>query len=290
MKSAKYFPFYLISIIPMFLLYVLSDIAFLVLYYLVKYRRDVVLLNLRNSFPEKSEDELKKISIKFYKHFSDIAVEAIKSLTIGKKQIKKRLHVVNPELLQKFYDQKRSVIMYTAHFGTWEWLGFLPLTISHQLTSFYQPLSNTYLDGFMKFVRSRHGAICVESKKGYRAVIQFARENISTLNLIIGDQSPTPNSAMHWTRFLNQDTAFLLGAEAIAVKSNQVVIFPLVKELKRGYYEVEFILIEEFPTKINGHEIIDKYASLLEDSIKQAPELWLWSHKRWKLKKTDAKP
>jgi KDO2-lipid IV(A) lauroyltransferase len=135
----------------------------------------------------------------------------------------------------------------------------------------------------MKKIRERFGVICVESGKGYKAISDFSQRNILTMNYIIGDQSPTNNSTKHWTRFLNQDTAFLIGADRIAKKRNQVVIFPFFSKTKRGRYVLEFNIIEEEPKLINSDDIINKYAQLLEEAIACSPEMWLWSHKRWKL-------
>jgi Kdo2-lipid IVA lauroyltransferase/acyltransferase len=280
----KFLPFYALSVLPMFMLYGISTIAFLIIYYLVKYRRGVVTTNLKNSFPLKNEAELNLIRKKFYRHFCDLMFESIKVLTISKKGLKKRFHIKNPELIQEYYNKKRSIVLYTAHHGNWEWLAFLPLFIPHQATAFYQPQSNKYFDKLMKILRERFGVICVESNRGYKAILEFDQKNILTMNYIIGDQSPRKDSTKHWIRFLNQDTAFLIGADRIAKKSNQVVLFPVYRKKIRGHYEVEFRIIEENCRDTEGYAIIDKYARLLEESINNSPEMWLWSHRRWKLK------
>lgn len=269
-------------------MYFLSDIASLILFYIVRYRRKVVRSNLVMVFPEKSLKEIISIERKFYRHFCDIFFESVKVLTISKKSISKRFVLKNPEMLQKFYAENKSVIMYSGHHGNWEWFAFLPISISHQLTAFYQPQSNKYFDQLMKLIRGKYGAVCVESAKGYKTILQYNRDNILSLNLIIGDQSPSGNSSKYWTNFFGQDTAFLVGADRIAKKSNQAVIFPSFKETKRGCYEVTFELLQENPNSDNDQQIIEKYAQALERSIKKSPEQWLWSHRRWKLKKTDS--
>ena len=266
-------------------LYVLSDIVFFFLYYLIKYRRKVVFQNLRNSFKNKNDIELRKIEKRFYHHFCDVTFESLKSLTISKDMAMKRFRVKNPDLIQKYFEQKKNIILYAAHFGNWEWLSFLPLFFPYQVTTFYQALSNKYFDDLMKIRRERFGVMCFESDKGYRAIISFKQKNILTLNFIIGDQSPRKSSSKHWINFLNQETAFLVGADRIAKKSNQIVIFPAYTKKKRGFYEIEFKIIEEEIEKKNSNEIINKYAKLLEESITNSPELWLWSHRRWKLKR-----
>ncbi len=283
----KFFPFFALSLLPFFMLYILSDVAFFILFYLTRYRRKVVHLNLRNSYPTKSEVEIRTLEKHFYRHFCDIMLELIKILTISKKSVKERFKVQNPLIIQELFNQKRSIILYTAHQGNWEWLAFLPLFIPHQAIAFYQPQSNAYFDSLMKIIRGRFGVICVESNKGYKTIHTFAHDNILTVTYIIGDQSPQKDSTMHWVKFLNQDTAFLIGADRIAKKSNQVVIFPSFSKTKRGHYNLEFKIIETNASRIESFEIIEKYASMLEKTIAVSPEMWLWSHKRWKLKEVE---
>ena len=279
----KFIHFYAISLLPVFILYMVSDLAFVVFYYLIKYRRGVVNTNLKKSFPHKSEQEIKVIEKNFYRHFCDTWIESLKGLTSRKEELMKRFTIKNPELIQKYYDENRSIILYAAHQGNWELLSLLSLYIPHQLTSFYQPLSNGYFEQYLKIIRERFGMICIESNKGYRAIVGFAERKILTVNILAGDQSPQRDGAKHWVQFLNQKTAFLVGAARIAKKSNQVVIFPSFTKKRRGYYEVEFRVIEEEAMKKSTGEIIDSYAGLLEETIVNSPELWLWSHRRWKL-------
>ena len=286
-NKIKFLPIYAVSTLPMFLLYLLSDLFYYVLFYLVRYRRGVVYTNLKNSFPTKNESEIKSIEKAYYRYFCDIFIESFKVLTISKRELRTRFKVRNPELIQKYYDEKRSITLYTAHQGNWEWLAFLPLFIPYQAIALYYPQSSKYFDTLMKTIRERFGVLCIESNRGYKTITGFAERNIPTINYIIGDQSPSGGSTKHWTRFLNQDTAFLIGAERIAKKRNQVIIFPSFRKIKRGIYELEFKLIEENPQLINSNEIIDKYAALLEETILISPEMWLWSHRRWKLSRVN---
>jgi Kdo2-lipid IVA lauroyltransferase/acyltransferase len=287
LNRIKYLPIYAVAILPMFILYLLSDLAYLVLFYFVRYRREVVYTNLKNSFPDKNERQLKVIEKAFYRHFCDIMIEAVKVLTISKSELLRRFKIKNPGLIQKYYDEKRSITLYTTHQGNWEWLAFLPLFTPYQAIALYYPQSNEYFDTLMKTVREQFGVLCVESNRGYKTISGFAARNIQTINYIIGDQSPPVGSTKHWTHFLNQDTAFLIGADRIAKKRNQVVIFPAFRKVKRGTYELEFKLIEAEPQLISSIEIIDKYAALLEETILVSPEMWLWSHRRWKLSRVD---
>ncbi|MDW7694558.1 lysophospholipid acyltransferase family protein [Flammeovirgaceae bacterium SG7u.111] len=288
MKTIKYAPIYLVSFLPLSVLYVFSDMLYFMAYYILKYRREVVNENLKDSFPEKNEGELKLIEKKFYKHFCDVLFEALKTLTISKKEIQKRVQLKNPELIDYYYKSKQNMLLYAAHFGNWEWQALFPLFLNDklQLTTFYQQLSNKYFDELMVKIRSRFGVMCVESKQGYKTLLRLTQQNVVSLSCMIGDQSPGRNSAMHWTSFLNRETAFLVGPDRMAKKSRQVTIFPAFRKVRRGCYEVFFKIVEDFSEPTKGEEIIDKYARVLEESIKESPELWLWSHKRWKLQRS----
>jgi KDO2-lipid IV(A) lauroyltransferase len=283
----KFLPFYLLSVIPFRGLYLISDLMYFLLYYVFGYRRKVVRMNLTNSFPGKCATEINAIEKEFYQHFCDIAFESIKVLTISKDAVARRYRIKNIELIEKLYQEEKSIILYTAHYGNWEWLGFLPLFMPYQAVSFYQKLSSGYYDHFMQMTRSRFGVRCIESKQGYKNMVKFQEEHLLTMTYMVGDQSPTKSASKHWVRFLNQDTAFLMGTDRIARKLNQVVLFPSYRKLKRGVYEVEFIPIELNPSRTNSQDIIDKYAHALENSINQSPALWLWSHRRWKLSRQD---
>ncbi len=241
-------------------------------------------MNLRNSFPEKSEEEIKQISKRFYKHFCDITFESIKALSMDRKAIDKRFRITNPEMLAKYHKENRSIILYTAHYGNWEWLAFLPLSTTYTASTFYQPLSNSYYDGLMKLIRGRFGVICIESAKGYKRLLQSKNENILTINYMVGDQSPFKKSTMYWTTFLNQPTAFLTGSDVIARKTNQVLLYPSYRKTQRGCYELTFILLDDQPQEHPEFSVIEKYKAAIEESILVSPEMWLWSHRRWKLK------
>jgi len=258
---------------------------YFLVYHVVGYRKKVVFNNLRNSFPSKSDDKIKQIGKDFYRHFCDIALESFKRLTIGEKAIKKRLLIKNPELIQQYINDDRSILMYTGHQGNWEWLVFLPLMFPYTSNTFYKPIKNKYFEELYKNMRERFGVNCVESDKGFRTILDNHQRKELTLNCMIGDQSPTKKSSKYWYNFLNQDTAFFVGADKIAKKTDQVVLFPFFKKLKRGYYELEFRIIDDQPQLRSNFEILEKYAQQLEQAIVSAPELWLWSHRRWKLKR-----
>ena len=252
-----------------------------ILFVVFGYRKKVVYQNLKNSFPNKSEAEIHLDAKSFYKHFCEVFLESVKLLTIPSKQIKKRYSFKNPDLLEEFYNQKKSLIIYAAHFGNWEWMTSLQLQTKYQMYSFYQKQSNGYFNDFMIHVRERFGNLCIESQSGFKVLLQNTKQKNLTITYVVGDQSPMSNSTMHWTNFLNQDTAFLVGADRMAKKCNQQLIYPHITQDKKGYYEIEFKVI----AMGSDIEPIEIYANLLQKNIEEQPELWLWSHRRWKRKR-----
>lgn len=279
----KYLPFYAISLLPMPLLFRVSDFTFALVFYIIRYRRKVVQENLQHSFPSKSTSELKKIERDFYRHFCDILFEAIKTLTASKKFVRKHLKIENPDVLENYLQDRKNILLYTAHQGNWEWLIFLPLFFTCRANTFYKPLKNKYFDGLTKRIRERFGVHCVPSEKGYRTIIALKNNDLPIINCIIGDQSPAKTGTKYWCEFLNRKTAFFAGAEKIAKKTDPVVFFPHFKKLSRGYYELNFQLIDDRPSRTDNTELVREYAQNLENAIAQSPELWLWSHRRWKL-------
>lgn len=273
-------------LIPHWLLYRLSDLAYVILYYGVKYRRKVVYENLRRSFPEKAEAEIDQIARRFYRHFCDMMLETFKVFTLSEKQVLKRYHLENPELLQPFYDQGKSVIAYVAHYSNWEYLISLVLVLpSFKASTFYQRLSNPFVEKLMRSMRERYGLSTIELKQSFRTLLNYQKEGVLTYTFIFGDQSPTKKSGKHWTTFLHQDTAFLVGAERIARKLNMAVVYPVMYKVKRGYYRLSFQILSEDAGQEAPGVLIEKYAKALEENIQIDPALWLWSHRRWKLKK-----
>lgn len=279
----KFLPFYLMSILPMSVLYLLSDMTYIMVYYIIGYRKKVVIGNIKGSFPSKNEKEIKRISKDFYRHFCDLIFESIKRLTISERAIRKRLKIKNQDLIEKYLKDRRNILLYTAHQGNWEWLIFMPIYLPYHSNTFFMPLKNKYFNELFQLMRERFGIRCVPSINGYRTIIEDAKANNVTMNCIIGDQSPHEQSSLHWCNFLNRETAFFTGADKIAKKSNSVVIFPFFKKVKRGYYELEFQMIDDNPRVRENLEIVERYAKQLEGAILKSPEMWLWTHRRWKL-------
>ena len=277
-----------ISLLPFPVLYAISDFLFVIFYYVSGYRKKVVLQNIRNSFPEKSEKEHLAICKKFYRHFSDLVVESIKTFTISEKQVLKRFFVLNPEVIDKYFDQNRSVFIAGGHFNNWELLAVgIDNWVKHKTVGIYTPLSNKYFDGKMQLTRSKYGLKMISTRTVKRFLDSNPNELTATIFAI--DQSPSnPNSA-YWMTFLNQETAVLYGVEKYAKEYNYPVVYGIINKVKRGHYNLELVDVTANPKETAYGEIIEKTQHLLEIDIRKNPEYWLWTHKRWKHKKPAVK-
>jgi Kdo2-lipid IVA lauroyltransferase/acyltransferase len=277
---------YLVSYLPFWWLYRLSDGMYLILYYLIGYRKQVVGKNLRNAFPETSEHERKTIERKYYRYLCDLIVETIKSLSITPKTLRKRLVFKNFEIFQRYYDQKRSIIIAMGHWGNWE-LGGARFAIEpvHKLYVIYHPLKNVYFDKLVIKMRSRLGNGLYPMQQAIRSMIRDKAELTATA--FIADQTPLPNDAF-WMEFMNQDTPVFTGTGKIANKMDYPVVYAGVKRIKRGYYEINLEDLVPNPTALNPFQIVELFTRRLEQDIKEMPETWLWSHRRWKHKRTQS--
>lgn len=281
------YPFlYLLSILPFPVLYFISDLVFFLLYYVTGYRKKVVTTNLKNSFPEKPESEISRLSRKFYRHLCDLSLETLKTLSISKKSMLERcrMNEGSAQLLNKYYEEKKSVILVLGHLGNWEWGGnAFSLNCKQPLYVIYHPLQHTYFNNLVIGMRTRFGTRLIQMRHTFRDMIANMKEVNATA--FIADQAPPPESA-YWTTFLNQDTAVFQGTEKIARKLNYPVLFMNVKKLKRGYYELQAETLCENPATTSEGEISEMHTRKLETEIRKNPETWLWSHRRWKHKRT----
>ncbi len=276
-----------LSILPYRILFIISDFLYFIIYTVFGYRKKVVLDNMRNAFPEKSEEEIQLIAKKFYSHLCDLFVETIVLLHISMDVYKKRCKLINPELMLKYSKQGRSVVVAMGHYGNWEMPSVFSLIDDTKTLAVYKPVNNKFFGELMDKLRTRSGLFTVAMKDVYRSIIFHRKENIVTRTVFIGDQTPMWDEARYWTTFLNQDTSFFEGIERISKKSDQPVLFLKMRKPKRGYYEVELIDLCANPKEAPAGEITDKYVRALEECIIERPELWLWSHRRWKVKKPE---
>ncbi len=272
---------FLFSLVPFWVLYLHSDILYFFFFHVFGYRKNVVYKNLKNAFPEKSEKEIHKIAKGFYKNLSDITLESIKGLSMSQKTLRKRYPVINIELLDDYFKKGQSIIGLAAHYANWEWgvisFGF---QFKHKSIGLYKPLSNKYIDNYVKKARAAWGMNLVSIKDTRKA---FEEEHKKpTVFFMISDQSPSNIKRAKRVQFLNQDTACLHGAELYAKKYDIPLVFGDVQRIKRGYYQVELSVFEENPQNTAEGEITERYMKKLEEIIRAKPENWLWSHKRWK--------
>ena len=275
---------YSISYLPMWVLYIISDILYLIAYKILGYRKKVVQNNLKNSFPDKTESELEKIKKKFYRHFFDIIVETIKSVSANKYFYRKHITINNIELLDKYHKKNQTVVLALAHFGNWEW-GNIRLSIEskQKLIGIYKVLNNDFFNTLMKDMREKFGTEMVSMENTFRYLVK--NKNECKIIGLLADQSPVKNESNYWTTFLNQQTSVYLGPEKIATKMNCAVLFCSVQKVKRGIYKLHLEELCTNPEKTREGEITSLYLRKMETVINENPEYWLWTHRRWKHKK-----
>ncbi len=276
---------WLMALLPLRVLYIFSDFLFLLLYYFPSYRRKVVITNLKNAFPEKSELELRSIEKKFYKHLADLFVETLKLTHMSKKQLLRRCTVTNPEIMDILLNDKRDTVAVLGHYNNWEWLIIISQYTNYRFTSIYKPLQNKYFDNFLNNIRTQYGTLLVPMSLILREIINDRKNGINTFSAFISDQTPAKGDIRYWTSFLNQDTPVYLGAEKIATKYDMAVVFFNLQKVKRGYYNLTIELLFDHAKGLPEYAITEKHVKRLEEIIKEKPEYWLWTHRRWKHKK-----
>jgi KDO2-lipid IV(A) lauroyltransferase len=247
------------------------------------YRKRVVFENLRNSFPEKSEMEITKIATDFYSYFCDLIVEVIKNFTISKKEISERCKIVNSGPFDKFYKENKSIVIAMGHYGNWELAG-LSISLNHDFPFhvIYHPLKNPEFESLFYKMRSRFGMKLISMNDTFKEIIKHKDELTGTV--FIADQTPHNPHVAYWTNFLNQDTAVFEGVEKISRRMNYPVVYSSVKRVKRGYYQIHLETLIENSKETALGEISELHTRRLEQDIIEDPSIWLWSHRRWKLK------
>lgn len=272
---------YPLSIMPFRVLYGLADGLYVILYKAIGYRKRVVRQNLANAYPRKTANERLKIEEEFYCHLCDLIVENVKMLTISKKEVIRRCTFDNPELLERYYQQGKSLTAAVAHYNNWE-LGGLSLALHspHKVLAIYKPLANPWFDRFIQRFRKRFGSYLVPKDNAARTILQH-RDDL-TLSVFITDQTPLHVEQAHWTTFLNQPTPVFQGLERIASKTDEPVLFCHMTKKQRGYYAVKLIEVTTNPSQTKKGAITEAHTKLLEEIINDHPSPWLWSHRRWK--------
>ncbi len=274
-----------IAYLPLSFLFFTADILYLALFYGVGYRKRVVITQLQSSFPEKTKKEIHQIAKKFYRHFSDVLVETLKLIAISEQEIIKRCTIKNEALLHQYYEQNRNVILLMGHYGNWEFLTALAPQMKYQLLALYAPLANPALNDIIRQSRERFSLQLIPKVAARKGISEA--QKITHAIIFLTDQCPTSKQTVYWTSFLNQETAVLIGAEVYARRYNYVVLMGKMKKIKRGYYELNFELVTEHPRDLDVGIITSVHTQLLEEQIQEAPEFWLWTHRRWKRERED---
>ena len=274
-----------IAIWPLRVLYVLSDLIYPLVYYIVGYRREVVRKNLESSFPEKSEKEIREIEKRFYRHFCDYVLETVKLMHISDEEMRRRMRFTNPKLIEQQRGDGRPIFLYLGHQANWEYIISITMWTSPEFTAgqIYHPLSNKVMDKLIYRLRSRFNTVGIPQKQALRAIITMVRDGKHPLLGFIADQRPPRRPEPEWMTFLNQDTPIITGGEVMGVKLGAHFIYGSMRCVRRGYYEITLHPIEPIEGEEFGYS--KQYMRMLEQDIKAQPHMWLWTHKRWKWKR-----
>jgi Kdo2-lipid IVA lauroyltransferase/acyltransferase len=276
------YPFlYLIASLPFWALYKLSDS----LYYLIRisgYRRKVALENLKNSFPDKSDAEIKALCKAYFRYLCDLTLETIKTMNMTEREAKEHCVYHQPAWLDKMFEENKSIMIVMGHYGNWEWAGpSFTLNSNYQLVVIYRPLSNQYFEKMLSITRTKFGTRIIPASQTLRDMV--ANRKDVTATAFIADQAATTANS-YWTTFLNQPTSVFNGPEKLAVRFNYPVVYISIQRLRRGYYKlIPELLFDNPATTIEG-EILEAFTKRLEKEIVGDPTIWLWSHRRWKIK------
>jgi len=273
---------WLLSILPMRVLYLFSDFLYLLVYYVFGYRKKVVYSNLKLSFPDKSEKEILKIQKKFYHHFIDIFIEMIKGFTISKKEILKRYKYRNIELINELEKKDKSIIIMGAHYNNWEWIITLNHYVKYETFAAYTKINNKYFERQMLRTREKLGAHFIQTTK----FVKYMEKNKATKRMsiygLLSDQSPQLHKAKYFKEFMGVKAPIHTGAEFLAKRFDHAVVLMKTYKIKRGYYETSFETLAENPNDYPDYQITDVFLEKIEAQIRETPQYYFWTHKRWK--------
>jgi len=277
------YPFlWCISMLPFRLLYLFSDVVYLIVYYLIGYRKKTVRENLAMALPNLSAEERLIIEKKFFQHLCDMFLEMIKTMTISQKEISKRYVFTNLEIYKNLEKQNKSIALMMAHYGSYEWAVSMNSHVNFSGYAIYKKLSNPYFDKLVRSIRSKFKATLITTKETIPTIIDNNKIKKLSIYGFASDQSPRISSAFHWQKFMGIEVPVHTGAEMLSKKYNMNVVFLKGRKIKRGYYEGTFEVISEDAKAVPNYEITDKFMQLVEKQIHEAPEYYLWTHKRWK--------
>ena len=274
----------MLSYMPFRILYILSDILFFPFYYIIRYRRKIVRKNLTESFPKKSTDEIIRIEKKFYHFFIDMTLESCKLITITPEEIKQHIKFTNMEVANEYLANGQSVSAFLGHYGNWEWISSIGLWLCDNsvVAQIYHKLHNDEMDKIMRRLRERMGNQCVDMYKTVRFMVDASKDSRPYIIGFIADQSPKRREAKHFIPFLNHEIPVLTGSEKATKHFGYQAIFIGMNRVKRGYYECELSSLHPHPESLPDFELTTLYFQRLEQEIQKHPELYLWTHNRFK--------
>lgn len=274
----------ILSLMPYWMLYVLSDILFFPLYYLIRYRRKIVRKNLTETFPQRSISEIIQIEKNFYHFFVDMILESCKLISVSSEEIKQHVKFTNIEIVNNRLAEGKSISLFLGHFGNWEWISSIGFWLKKDVVAaqIYHKLRNQTIDKIMKRLRERTGNVCVDMYNTVRFMVNASTDSRPYIIGFIADQSPKKREIKHFLRFLNHDVPVLTGSEKATKHFGYEAIFLGIKRVKRGYYECEFTPIQSYGKSLPDFELTNIYFNLLEKEIYDQPELYLWTHNRFK--------
>lgn len=277
------FPFlWIISKLPFRLFYWFSDCIYILVYYIIGYRKKIVRNNILIALPNVSEEKRLVIEKKFYHHMCDMFLEMIKTMSISSEEMKERFKITNIELLKEYEQKNKSIILLAAHYASWEWLLSINESTSFKCYGVYKKVNNKYFDAKVRAIRSKFKSILVTTDNTIALINDNEKNGIMSLYGLASDQSPQVHKTFHWQQFMGITVPVHTGAEMLAKRYDLEVVFAKVKKVKRGFYEATFVPIANNPKSIPDYEITDAYLKEVEQQILEAPEFYFWTHKRWK--------
>lgn len=280
---------YLHALLPFRALYILSDFLYFLVYKVIRYRLKVVRINLKNSFPEKTDKELHVIEKEFYHHFCDYFVETLKLLNISDEEMQKRMVFENMDIVKDLMKDGNSALMFLGHYGNWEWVPSITMSFRNKedqnklLGQIYRPLKNKAVDDLFLKIRSRFGSFGIAKNETLRVIVKLRKAKQQILIGFMADQTPSFHNIHYWSTFMNQESAVFTGVERIAKQTGFAVVYLDMEKVKRGHYKGTVKLISDKPQDAPEFYITETYIREMERTILRNPAYWLWTHKRWKM-------
>lgn len=273
---------YFISKLPLRILYIFSDVMFFLNYYLVGYRKTVITQNLKNSFPDKSEEDIRKIRKDFYRNFSDYLVETIKSFSISETESRVRMQHINQDVFHEIQKENKNIILLAGHVFNWEWINALARIVPQKhCHPVYRKVNSDFWENQMKKVRNKFGNEALEANEVILNIFRNKNDG-NSIYMFVADQTPHSSHVNYGLEFLNQRTPVFVGYDKLATRMDLAFIYCEMKKVKRGYYQVNYYRIYPDGEKFTEHEVVKKFHKLLENTLHKHPDNYLWSHRKWK--------